>query len=463
MIGRKQEIRLQFLQIIDGVLLVLTFWLAYVVRFTMPEWFEAVPNIPRFDDYRWLLFIIMPFGPITLELQGFYNHPFQKTFWQSIGQLLKAALWLTLILGISVLYFKFESPPRGALVLFGIFASTALLLREKVTRARMRSRARKGYGREVVLLAGTPADVAGFRASLTPEQLLEIDIAGQIDIESQPISELVEMLHRHSVGRVIFPGNHSHVQHLQQAIGACETEGVEAWLVADFIKTSIARPSFDAFGQRPMLVFRTAPAVSWALLLKGVVDRLGALILIILGSPVFIVAALAVRFTSPGPVIFRQVRSGRYGKPFTMYKFRSMATGAEKQRDELLKQNQMSGPVFKVENDPRVTSVGRFLRKTSIDELPQLFNVLRGDMSLVGPRPLPTYEVEQFENTAQRRRLSVKPGLTCLWQISGRSNVKSFEDWVRLDLEYIDNWSLWLDLKILLKTVPVVLFGLGAK
>ena len=163
------------------------------------------------------------------------------------------------------------------------------------------------------------------------------------------------------------------------------------------------------------------------------------------------------------PVVFKQERAGKNGKPFVMYKFRSMSSDAEMRRAELLPFNQMRGPVFKVEADPRITPLGRWLRRTSMDELPQLFNVLKGNMSLVGPRPLPLYEVEKFENTAQRRRLSVKPGLTCLWQISGRNQVKDFSDWVTLDLEYIDHWSLGLDLKILLRTIPTVLFGLGAK
>ena len=192
-------------------------------------------------------------------------------------------------------------------------------------------------------------------------------------------------------------------------------------------------------------------------------DRIGALIVLVLATPVLLLVALGIRLTSPGPVVFRQSRSGKNGKPFTMYKFRSMRSDAEMVRDELMRFNVMKGPVFKVENDPRVTPIGRFLRKTSLDEFPQLLNVLKGDMSLVGPRPLPIYEVEQFASTAQRRRLSMKPGLTCLWQVSGRNQVTDFADWVRLDLQYIDNWSLWLDVRILLKTIPVVLFGWGAR
>jgi lipopolysaccharide/colanic/teichoic acid biosynthesis glycosyltransferase len=174
-------------------------------------------------------------------------------------------------------------------------------------------------------------------------------------------------------------------------------------------------------------------------------------------------AAIAIKVTSRGPVLFRQERAGLNGKPFVMYKFRSMVTNAEQLKQELARLNEMSGPVFKVTDDPRVTKVGRVLRKRSIDEFPQLFNVLRLEMSLVGPRPLPLDEVRRFDDLSHRRRLSVRPGLTCTWQVSGRNDVKDFKDWVRMDLEYIDKWSLWLDIKILWRTIWVVLLGRGAR
>jgi len=198
-------------------------------------------------------------------------------------------------------------------------------------------------------------------------------------------------------------------------------------------------------------------------LIKATIDRVcAALALLVMAIPMAI-AALIIRVTSHGPVMFRQRRAGRFGKPSVMYKLRSMANDAEMRRAELEPFNQMHGPVFKVESDPRVTPFGRWLRRTSFDELPQLVNVLMGDMSLVGPLPLSLYEVEKFENTAQRRRLSVKPGLTCLWQIMAATQVRDFRDWVRLDLDYIDRWSLALEFKILLRTIPEVILGLGAK
>jgi lipopolysaccharide/colanic/teichoic acid biosynthesis glycosyltransferase len=178
-------------------------------------------------------------------------------------------------------------------------------------------------------------------------------------------------------------------------------------------------------------------------------------------APVLAIVAILIRLTSPGPVLFVQKRLGLNKRHFNVYKFRTMVVDAEKRMLEIEHLNEVSGPVFKIKNDPRITPIGRFLRKTSIDELPQLFNVLIGDMSLVGPRPLPVRDYEGFNEDWQRRRFSVRPGITCLWQVGGRSSIP-FEKWMELDLQYIDKWSLWLDLQILLRTIPAVLRGSGA-
>ena len=466
MLGRKQELNLQTLQLADGFLLVVAFWVAHTLRFFGADWFGGWMRdkpIGPFSDFQWLLLAIVPFGPIFLELQGFYTNPLQKDAGRSLAQIARTFFWLGLLIAASAYFFKLDVPSRAVMPLFIVISTAALLLRERLTLARFRARAKREDLRESVVLVGTPEDTHQLRHTFTAEQLMETNVVAEIDIEQQPVSELIDALHKYSVNRVIFAGGHSHLNRLQEGIAACEIEGVEAWLVADFIRTAIARPSFDVFGTRPMLVFRTTPDVSWNLLIKSLTDRIGALLGLALLSWVFVLAALGIRLTSPGPVIFRQKRAGKNGKPFTMYKFRSMQTDAEMRQAELVAFNQMEGPVFKIDKDPRITPFGKFLRRTSIDEFPQLLNVLKGDMSLVGPRPLPIYEVEKFESTAQRRRLSMKPGLTCLWQISGRNQIKNFDEWVSLDLRYIDNWSLLLDAKILCKTVPVVLFGLGAK
>jgi exopolysaccharide biosynthesis polyprenyl glycosylphosphotransferase len=462
MLRRKQEFNLQFQQIVDGLLLAIAFWTAHVLRSYGTVWFHWV-GISAFNDFRWMLFVTVPFGPLILEMQGFYGHPLQQRFWKSLGQMLRAAFWLCVLYFGCWIFLHLEVPSRAVLLLFGLIAALLLSTREWIVAIYYKRRARSGAVRESVLLAGLAADIEQIKKTFTPVQLMEIDIVAEIDIENQPIADLIHALHEHSVSRVILAGGHTHLNRIQEAIGACEVEGVEAWLVADFIKTSIARPDFDMMGARPMLVFRTTPEISWALMVKSVIDRVGAAVLILLAAPFFVGAAIGIRITSPGPVVFRQKRAGKHGRPFTMFKFRTMQTDAEMRQAELIAYNQMTGPVFKIERDPRITRFGRWLRQWSIDELPQLVNVLQGHMSLVGPRPLPIYEVEKFEDTAQRRRLSVKPGLTCLWQVSGRNEVKDFREWVRLDLKYIDNWSIWLDFKILLKTIPAVLSGFGAK
>jgi lipopolysaccharide/colanic/teichoic acid biosynthesis glycosyltransferase len=206
--------------------------------------------------------------------------------------------------------------------------------------------------------------------------------------------------------------------------------------------------------------------LSWELLCKDLIDRIGASLLIVFTIPLWLIAMVGIRMKSPGaPVFFSQMRAGRYGQPFKMWKFRTMVANAEELLDKIKKEhgNQMDGPVFKLNHDPRIFPFGAWLRKLSIDELPQLINVLKGEMSLVGPRPLPLYEVEAFCEISHRRRLSVKPGITCEWQAGGRNQISSFEEWVEMDLRYIDNWSLWLDFTILMRTVPAVLCGKGAK
>ena len=463
MLGRRQKLNLQFLQIVDAFLLVASFWSAHWFRFNGHGFGLFDSPILPFSEFQWLLFVLIPFGPICLHAQGFYEHAERQTVGRSLGQLGRAAIFLGLIIALSAYFFKLRVDSRAVMPIFVALATVLLLVREWITVGNYRRAVRSGKIRERVLLVGTAADMLAFRSTLTPSEIMESEMADDVDITTRSMADFVESVHQHTPERVIFVGSHGELGRLQEYIGACETEGVESWLSADFMQTAIARPDFDHFGGRPMLVFRTAPSVSWALFLKHLFDRVIALVILAAFSWLFVIIALAIKLTSKGPVIFRQARGGKNGRPFSMFKFRTMRTDAEMQREELQRFNVMSGPVFKVENDPRVTAVGRFLRKTSLDELPQLFNVLLGDMSLVGPRPLPMYEVERIEATAHRRRLSMKPGITCLWQISGRNNVTSFDRWVALDLEYIDNWSPLLDVRILLKTIPVVLFGWGAK
>ena len=463
MLARRQELNTQLQQIFDSFLLAASLYVAHSLRYLSTNWFNLEKTVDPLSNYHWLIIVVMAFGPIILDLQGFYQSPLTKTKWKSFIQITQSMVYLSIVVSACVIFLRLPLVNRTVPLLFIAIATFVLLVKERILIAAIRRRAMRGELRERILLAGVPQDMAALEDSFTPDQKLLMVIAERIDIEKQPLSDLVEAMHKHAVTRVIFAAGHSQLNRVEQAIGACEVEGVPAWLVANFIQTSIAKPDFDAFAGRPMLVFRSTPDVSWALLVKGAIDRIGALVLLTVFAIPMAVVAIVIKLTSKGPPIFKQQRAGKHGKPFTMYKFRSMSDDAEMRRAELLPFNEMRGPVFKVDHDPRITRFGHWLRRTSIDEMPQLMNVLLGDMSLVGPRPLPLYEVERFENTAQRRRLSVKPGLTCLWQIKGRNEVRDFSDWVKLDLEYIDKWSLGLDFKILARTVPAVVFGLGAK
>jgi exopolysaccharide biosynthesis polyprenyl glycosylphosphotransferase len=463
MLGRRQQLSSQFHQILDALLLILAFWGAHAFRSVGAEFGMFPYQIPPFSQFQWVLLVLAPFGPVSLRVQGFYEHPSRKNIGRSLGQLGRAAIFVGVVIALCSYFFRLGVESRSVMPIFAVLAASLLLLRERLTLLHYRARVKAEGLRERVILVGIDEDIIGFRRSLSGVEMMEIEIVEEIDVDAKPVAQLVAAMHKHAPDRVIFVGAHTQLGRLQEYIGACEIEGIEAWLSADFMQTTIARPDFDHFGSLPMLVFRAAPSASWALILKHSFDRIAALVLMVLLSWLFLLIASAIKLTSKGPVVFRQARGGKNGRPFIMFKFRTMRSDAEMQQDELQKFNVMSGPVFKVEKDPRVTLLGRFLRRTSLDELPQLWNVFKGEMSLVGPRPLPMYEVERIESTAHRRRLSMKPGLTCLWQVSGRNEVTSFDRWVALDLEYIDNWSPLLDFRILVKTIPVVLFGWGAK
>lgn len=250
------------------------------------------------------------------------------------------------------------------------------------------------------------------------------------------------------------------LERTQALFSSAEKMGVPVCLLPDIFRPHIAKISVIHLNGFPVLSYHAVPEGKLPLLLKSFIDRIGALVGMIMAAPIMAATAIAIKLDSKGPIFFRQVRSGLNGKRFELFKFRTMCYDAEKKQEELLSENEMSGPVFKIHNDPRITKIGRFLRKFSIDELPQFFNVLKGDMSLVGPRPALPSEIAKYEPW-QHRKLSVKPGVTCIWQVSGRNNI-DFDEWMRMDLKYIDNWSLWQDTKILARTLPAVFKGEGA-
>lgn len=286
---------------------------------------------------------------------------------------------------------------------------------------------------------------ASYRIFGTVPDLRRILEQGQID---RPIDEIV------------FAVTRKKLDEMKQIFLMCEELGIRTRVAMNFFQNRIARMEIEELEGVPFLTFTTTPSNETQLALKRALDVSVSLLLLALAAPVILLVTALIRITSPGSVLFKQQRIGLNGRLFTLYKFRTMIEDAQERKNEVEHLNEMTGPVFKAKDDPRITPVGRLLRKFSLDELPQLWNVLKGDMSLVGPRPPIPEEVESYHRW-HRRRLSMKPGLTCLWQISGRNNV-DFERWMQLDLQYIDNWSPGLDLKILLRTIPAVLSGKGA-
>lgn len=460
MLRRRQQLHTKLHKLIDACLFGLAFWLAHALRAL--DIFDRDQLIKDFNYYAWLLLVIVPLAPPLLEVQGFYRRPTFGSRRQIIWQILKASAWLSLTV-ITVLFFVKSEGARGVIALYIPCALLLAYTKEEI----VRWWAHRGIGREQsrrrIILVGNESDTEELERTLKLSELGHVLIVDRINISDTTLDRLSDLLHRHSANAVMISPRNTLFGTIEQVIQLCELEGVEVLLLANFFQTRISQTTVDEMHGLPLLVFRTGPEAPWQTMAKTLMDFFGALLLLILLSPVILLTALAVRKTSPGPVLFRQQRAGLNGRPFTMLKFRSMVSNAEQLKQELEQLNEMTGPVFKVSNDPRITPVGRFIRKWSIDELPQLINVLRGEMSLVGPRPLPLDEVARFDDLAHRRRLSVKPGLTCLWQVSGRNEVRDFQEWVRLDLEYIDNWSLWLDLKILVRTIPAVITGAGAK
>lgn len=253
----------------------------------------------------------------------------------------------------------------------------------------------------------------------------------------------------------------SHYSEIQNVISLLEEQGIAIHLLSDFFPRHLAQCQSLEFEGEPLLFFHSAPLFSWRTEVKRLIDLVGSIALMILFAPVLIVVSILIKYDSPGSVFFVQERMGYNKRRFRMIKFRTMVTDAEARMKDIEHLNEKDGAIFKMKNDPRITRLGRILRKTSLDELPQLLNVLLGDMSLVGPRPLSIRDASRLEESWQKRRFSVRPGLTCLWQVSGRSNL-TFEQWMKLDLEYIDHWSLLLDWWILLRTIPAVLTSRGA-
>jgi exopolysaccharide biosynthesis polyprenyl glycosylphosphotransferase len=362
---------------------------------------------------------------------------------------------------------------RFWILLFALFSCLFLLSEKLGLRITSRWVRMHGFNYRTVLIVGTGPTALAIADSIQSHRFWGYRILGFIanghGVPTElpkgwpilgEVADIPRIVESNVVDDVIFAVHRRDLDRLEDLFLSLQEQGIQTRFALDLFPHTRAQVQLEELDGMPLLSFATAPTSHIKLLAKRALDVAVSALLLLLGLPVVLMIALAIKITSGGSVLFRQTRCGLNGRSFTLYKFRTMVEDAEERRRELLHLNEMNGPVFKLRRDPRVTALGRFLRRFSLDELPQFWNVLRGDMSLVGPRPPIPEEVAKYERW-QRRRLAMKPGLTCLWQISGRNEL-DFDRWMQLDLEYIDSWSPLLDLKILLKTIPAVLSGRGA-
>jgi len=455
------------LMLFDAAIVMFSFYACSFLRDPLLDLLKIkIPAKEVFSEIYWVTIIACPLLPFILSKYGFYSGSISKRLSKSISQTLHSVFALGGVIALLSISLKLPTSSRLTLGLSFIFIVILIIIRDQAWRNYSKKKYSQDDQKEPIVIAGSELDIQEIKKLVKDGSLERWHVVGEFNLEEKSTDELKKIIDSKSVVRVLFSIRHTKLEQASAAIELCEMQGVEAWVSAGFIRTQLARPDFDIMAGKPMLVLRTTPALSWTIFAKAFTDRVGACILLIFSLPLWVVAYVGVRLTSPeAPVLFKQQRSGRFGKPFMMYKIRTMSPDAEHKLNDIKEQegNDMSGPVFKLDNDPRVFKFGNFLRKTSIDELPQLINVIKGDMSLVGPRPLPVYEVKEFDESRHRRRLSVKPGITCTWQAGGRNTISSFEEWVDMDLEYIDTWSFWKDVLILLKTIPAVFFSKGAK
>ena len=449
MIDQRKRIFAVGLWATDLVLTTASFFLAYRLR----SLFELEGHtVMQLRIYLWLLAIILPTWAIVLPMFRVYSELSQPPMDQIVR--LSKAVGFSWLVAAAIQFFYGDDTSNRAIVALTLIINLILLVSYRVLMIRFKKRSALDV-RHVAIIGHGP-NAHEFSRKIEEHSnwgFKLVGVFGQSDVR--------RLLEDGGVDELIIVADKENLDDFTDAFLLCEELGVTARVVLNFFPHSISRIELHRFEGLPLLSFSTAPSNEILLLIRRVMDLLIALILGVPAMVIIGVSAILIKLTSPGPVFFKQERCGLNGRLFTMYKLRSMITDAEQTSFELAALNEMDGPVFKSSRDPRVTGVGKLIRRFSIDELPQLYNVLRGDMSLVGPRPPLPQEVARYERW-QRRRLSMKPGLTCLWQISGRNEV-SFQDWMKLDLTYIDNWSLILDLKILLKTVPVVLLGRGVK
>jgi len=467
--------------LLDTFLIILAFALAYIIRYWLQIGKEVLEeNQVAFSEYLPTVSAFTFILVVSLHFKGFYRQSRVTTLLDEIGLIFSS----TLVAVATMIVLVFISRPQAFSRLMFIYLiplAITLLISERVAaRTIRRALWKRGVGVRNLLVVGATDTASRLMQAVVERPNLGYNLKGYADSQlrfsewtlppryqnSQPVPKLGslqnlnELIYQHDIHELAIALPATHYEAINEIMVQCRESGVDFTLVPDIFELRVDSLNFTEINGVPLIGLKMSNLRGWNYLLKRAMDILMALVAIIATAPLMLVVAIAVKLDSRGPIIFRQTRVGKNGQPFTFYKFRSMQVDADAQIKELLLLNETGGATFKITNDPRRTRVGKFIRRTSLDELPQFFNILFGHMSFVGPRPPIDREVEKYQEW-HYRRLEVTPGLTGLWQVSGRSKL-TFEDMVKLDIYYAENWSLWLDIKILLRTIPAVIRGEGA-
>ena len=411
---------------------------------------------------------------IIFNLLGAYSYQRFTSLWKELTIVIKAAFMGVSIFFAAHYFLRFGQIPRTYILAFS-FVNLLFLALEKIALFYVAKEQRKrGINRKRILIVGNGDKTHEFIEVVKKNIGWGLDVVGIVKAAAESLTcdtsdvkilgtyeDIEPLLHDNIIDEIIVCVPIDQFGLIRKVIECCEREGVQIRIYSDFFGKLVKKVRVDnAYGMNIVSLMASTDD-ELRLYIKRLMDIAVSTVILIVLTPLLLIIAILIKATSKGPILYQWKVVGLNKKPFKSWKFRTMVLNADQIKTDLLHRNEMDGPVFKIKNDPRVTKIGKILRKFSLDELPQLWSVFKGDMSLVGPRPAGPHELARYESW-HRRKLSVKPGLTCLWQVKGRNKISSFDEWVRLDLEYIENWSLGLDMKILLKTIPAVLRGTGS-
>ncbi len=413
------------------------------------------------NDYFWFLMLIMPTWFVALYVSQLYASLRTRTTWSLLLSLIKAYTVAGCVSAAAIFILDPHTFSRMLFIWFMALACSGIVTAKLLVRWILAAIRRRGLNTRNILLVGNGSKAQEMRSLLMQHEFWGLRLLGTLT-NPDNLDAVVQFCKQNPVDEVVFCLPASSMNRIEQYVTRLDRLGVTSRMVLDLVDFPAHRQEISLFHDTlPMLTFYSKAFSASQLLAKRCLDIAGALIGLLLLGLMLPLVGLAIKLESPGPIFFGQLRLGEQGRPFRCWKLRSMVVDAEQRKQGLIAHNEMQGQMFKIKDDPRVTRVGRFIRKTSIDEFPQFWNVLKGEMSLVGTRPPTPDEVVNYEDW-HHKRISIRPGITGLWQVSGRNQIQDFDEVARLDIRYVENWSIWLDIKILCQTLWVVTLGRGA-